>query len=112
MPQQTTTSMFEQWYTHTVPSFSMPNSNSAPYTSRYNGQAYTNPNGNYQAPYTTIAYTDPIPLPSSLLGFLPNHAYQNVPQFNAYGQPKTGGYGYETPPQFPFMPKSIDMTPP
>jgi hypothetical protein len=50
--------MFEKGYTHTVPSFSIPNPGPAPYTPGYNGQSYTNPNGNYQAPYTTIAYTD------------------------------------------------------
>jgi hypothetical protein len=37
-----------------------------------------------------------------LLGFLPNHAYQHMPCFNTYDQPETGGFGYETPPQFPF----------
>jgi hypothetical protein len=52
----------------------------------------------YQALYTVVAYTDPIPLPGSLLGFLPNHAYQNVPRFNAYGQPETSSFAYETPP--------------
>jgi hypothetical protein len=82
----------------------------APYTSGYNGQTYLNTNDNYQAPYTSIAYIDPIPLHGSLLGFLPNHAYQNVPRFNAYGQSEAGGFGYETPPQFPFRPQSIDMT--
>jgi hypothetical protein len=66
--------------------------------------------GNYQAPYTTVAYTDPITLPGSSLGFLPNHAYQNVSWFNAYGQPKADGFGYETPPQFSFRPQPIDMT--
>jgi hypothetical protein len=67
--------------------------------------------GNYQAPYTTIAYTDPIPLPGSSLGLLPSHAYQNAPWFNAYNQPEAGGFGYETPPQFPFRPQPIDMMP-
>jgi hypothetical protein len=45
------------------------------------------------------------------LGFLPNHTYQNTSCFNAYGQSEAGGFGYETPPQFLFRPKSIDMTP-
>jgi hypothetical protein len=112
MPQQTTASMFGQGYTHTVPSFFMPNSTSAPYTSGYNDRAYPNPNGNYQAPYTTIAYTDPIPLPGSSLGFLPNHDYQNTPHFNTYGQPKASGFGFETPPQIPFRLQPIDVTPP
>jgi hypothetical protein len=100
MPQQTMVGMFGQWYTHTEPSFSMPNPGLASYTSKYNGQVYPNPNDNYQAPYTTVAYTDPSPLPSSLLGFLPNHAYQNTSCFNTYGQPEANGFGYETPLQF------------
>jgi hypothetical protein len=91
-------SMFGQRYMHTVFSFSMSNPNSASYTFGYNGWTYPNPNGNYHAPYTTIAYTDPIPLSSSLLGFLPNHAYQNVSRFSAYGQPEVDGFGYETLP--------------
>jgi hypothetical protein len=41
---------------------------------------------------------------------LPNHAYQNVSYFNAYGQPEADSFGYETPPQFPFRPQPIDMT--
>jgi hypothetical protein len=82
----------------------------SPYTFRYNGRAYPNPNGNYQAPYTIVAYTDHIPLPGISLGFLPNHAYQNTPRFNTYGQPEAGGFGYETPPQFPLRPQLIDMT--
>jgi hypothetical protein len=85
MPQQTMASIFGQGYTHIAPIFSMPDPGLAPYTSGYNGQAYPNPNGNYQAPYTTIAYSDPISLPGSSLGFLPNYAYQNVPYFNVYG---------------------------
>jgi hypothetical protein len=72
---------------------------------------YPNPSSNFQAPYTIVAYTDPIPLRASSLGFLPNHAYQTLPRFNAYGQPKAGDIGYETPPQFPFRPQPIDMTP-
>jgi hypothetical protein len=47
MPQQTTANMFRQGYTHTTPSFSMPNPGSAPYTSEYNGRSYPNPNSNY-----------------------------------------------------------------
>jgi hypothetical protein len=58
----------------------------------------------------TVAYTNSILLPGSSLGFLPNYAYQNTPRFNAYGQPEVGGFGYETPPQFPFRPQLIDMT--
>jgi hypothetical protein len=59
---------------------------------------------NYQVSYIVVTYTDPIPLPGSSLGLVPNHAYQNMSRFNAYG--------YETPPQFPFRPHPIDMTPP
>jgi hypothetical protein len=84
MPQQTMTIMFGQGYTRTTPRFSMSNPGSAPYTSGYNGRAYPNPNSNYQVLYTTEAYTNPIPLPDSLLCFLPNHAYQNSLRFNAY----------------------------
>jgi hypothetical protein len=84
-PQQTMTSMFEQGYTHTAPSFFVPNFTSAPYSPGGNGQAYAYASGNYHTPYTTVAYTDPIPLPGSSLGFLPNHAYQNPLRFNAHG---------------------------
>jgi hypothetical protein len=104
-------SMFGQGYTHAAPSFAMSNPGSAPYTHRYNDRTYTNPNGNNQAPYTTVAYTDPIPLPGSTLGFLPNHAYQHMPRFNTYDWLETGGFGYETPSQFPFRPQLIDVTP-
>jgi hypothetical protein len=72
---------------------------------------YPNPNDNYQAPYTTVAYTDPIPLHGSSLGFLPNHAYQSMPRSNAYDHLEAGGFGYETPPQFLFRPQSIHMMP-
>jgi hypothetical protein len=85
MLQQATVSIFVQGYTHTVPSFSMPNPGSVSYISRY----------------TTVAYTDPIPLPGSLLCFLPNHIYRNMSRFNAYGQLEAGGFGYETLSQFP-----------
>jgi hypothetical protein len=84
MPHQTANNMFGQGYTYTSPSFTIPNPGSASYTSGYNGQAYPNPNGNYRALYTNVAYTNPIPLPGSSLGFLPNHTYQNTPHFNAY----------------------------
>jgi hypothetical protein len=104
MSQQTRASMFGQGYTHTAPSFTIPNSDSTTCTSGYNGRAYPNPNSSYQAPYTTIAYTDPILLSGSSLGFVPNHAYQNMRRFNTYDQPETGGFGFETPPQFPIRP--------
>jgi hypothetical protein len=103
--------IFGQGYTHIASSFSMPNPGSALYTSGYNGRAYPNPNGNYQISYTTIAYTDTIPLPGSLLGFLPNNAYQNESCFNAYGQAEASVFGYETKPQFPFRTHPVDMTP-
>jgi hypothetical protein len=90
--------MFGQGYTQTAPSFSMPNFTSSPHTPGGNSRAYEHASGNYQAPYTTVAYTDPITLPGSSLGFLPNHAYQNMSRFNAYGLPEAGGFGYETPP--------------
>jgi hypothetical protein len=111
MPQQAMTSMYGQGYTHTTPSFTIPNPSSTPYTSRFNGRAYPNPSGNFHALYTTISYTDPIPLPVSSLDFLPNHAYQTPPCFSTYGQPETSGFGYETP-QFCFKPQPVDMTPP
>jgi hypothetical protein len=89
----------------------MPNFTSVPYTLRGNGWAYAHASGNYQTSYTTVAYTNRIPLPGSSLGFLPNHAYQNVSRFNAYDQPKADDFGYETPPQFSFRPQPIDMPP-
>jgi hypothetical protein len=76
--------MFRQEYTQTAPSFSMTNSTSVAYTPGGNGRAYAHASGNYQASYTIVAYTNPISLPGSSLGFSPNHAYQNAPQFNAY----------------------------
>jgi hypothetical protein len=89
----------------------MPNLGLIPCASGYNDRTYPNPNGNYHALYTTLAYTDTIPLPDSSLGFLPNHTYQNAPRFHTYGQPKAGDFGYETPLQFPFRSQSIDMMP-
>jgi hypothetical protein len=111
MPQQTTTSMFVQGYTHTAPSFFTPNLGLAPYTFGYNDRAHPNPNGNYQAMYTTVAYTDLIPLPDSSLGFLHNHAFQILPRFNAYSQLKASGFSYETSLQFPFRSQPVDATP-
>jgi hypothetical protein len=94
---------------HTAPSFSMPNFPLAPYTLGGNGRASVQASGNYQATYTIVAYTDPIPIPDSLLCFLPNHAYQNPSCFNAYEQLEAGDFGYETPLQSPFSPQSIDV---
>jgi hypothetical protein len=96
--QQTMASMFGQGYTQTTPSFLMPNFTLAPYTPGGNDRTYAHASGNYQAPYSTVAYTDHIPLPGSSLGFLPNHTYQNVTCFNAYDKPEAGGFGYDTPP--------------
>jgi hypothetical protein len=76
----------------------MPNFTSISYTLGGNGQAYAHASSNYQVSYTTVAYTNCIPLPDSSLGFLPNHAYQNVSRFNAYSQPEVDDFGYETPP--------------
>jgi hypothetical protein len=104
--------MYGQGYTHTAPSFTIPNPSSTPYTSRFNGRAYPNPSSNFQAPYTTIAYTNPIPQPGSSLCFLRNHTYKTSPHFNTYGQLEASGFGYETPPQFPFRPQPVDMMPP
>jgi hypothetical protein len=53
----------------------------------------------------------PHPITSSLLGFLPNRTYQMPSCFDAYGQPKISGFGFETLPQFSFRPQLIDMTP-
>jgi hypothetical protein len=111
MPQQTTASMFGQGYTHTVPSYSMPNPGLALYTPGSNGRTYANTNGNYQALYSTVAYTDPIPLLDSSLGFLSNHAYHNATRYNTYDPPENDGFGYETLPQFPFRLQPINMTP-
>jgi hypothetical protein len=112
MPKKTMTSMFGQEYTHTAPSFTIRNPGLAPYTFGYNGRACPNTNISYQDTYTTIAYTDPIPLRGSSLSFLPKHAYQNTPRFNSNGQPKVVGFGFETLPQFPFRLQLIDIMPP
>jgi hypothetical protein len=78
MPQQTMANMFGQGYTQTTPCFSMPIFTSAPFTPEGNNRTYAHASVNNQAPYSTVAYIDPIPLPSSSLGFLPNHAYHNA----------------------------------
>jgi hypothetical protein len=93
MSQQTTTSMYGKGYSHTAPNFTIPNPSSTPYIFGFNGRAYPNPCNNFQVPYTTIAYTDPIPLPDSSLVFLLNHAYQTLPRFNLYGQSEADGLG-------------------
>jgi hypothetical protein len=98
MSQQATVSMYGQGYTHTASNFTMPNPSSTPYTFRFNGRTYPNPSCNFKAPYTTIAYTDHIPLPSNLLDFLSNHTYQTLPRFNVYDQSEVGSFGYEIPP--------------
>jgi hypothetical protein len=89
----------------------MPNLGSVPYTPRGNGRTYANTNDNYQALYFTEAYTDPIPLPDSSARFLSNHANHNATWYNSYGPSYNSGFGYETPPQFPFRPQPINMSP-
>jgi hypothetical protein len=84
MPQQTMISMFRQGYMHTTPSFAIPNPGSALYTPGGNGQTYANTNGNYQASYSIVTYTNHIPLPGSSVGFLPNHTYHNTTWYNIY----------------------------
>jgi hypothetical protein len=105
------TCSFSQWYAPATPSFALPNPGSAPYISGYNGRTYTNTNGNYKAMYATVAYTDPIPLPDSSAGRWLNYANNNMTRYATYSPPDHGGYGYETPPQFPFRLQPIDMTP-
>jgi hypothetical protein len=112
MPQQTTTNMFEQGYTHAAPKLSMPNSGSSLYTLGCNGQIYTNTNDNYQAPYTTVAYTDLIPLPNTSAGFWLNYANNNMMRYNTYNLLKHGDFGYETLPQFSFRSQLIETPQP
>jgi hypothetical protein len=94
-----------------APSFSMPNLGSGSYSPGCNGRTYTKNNGSYQALYTTVAYTDPIPLPGSSAGFLPNYAYNNVTWYNTYDPLEHGGFGYKTSPQLPFRSQSVEMMP-
>jgi hypothetical protein len=103
--------MFRQRYTHTTPSFSMSNLGSAPYTPRCNGQTYANVNGNYQAPYITIAYTNPIPLPGSLARLWPSYANNNTMWYNTHDSPEHSGFAYKTPPQFSFRPQPVELMP-
>jgi hypothetical protein len=105
------TILYRQGYTHTAPSFTILNPSSIPYNSEFNGRAYPNHSGNFQTPYTSVAYTNPIPLLGSSIGFLPNNAYRTTPRFNANGQLEDGGFSYETLPQFPFRPQLVDMMP-
>jgi hypothetical protein len=109
MSQQTTANMFGQGYAHTAPSFSMPNPGLTPYTPGYNGRAYTNPNGDYQAPYTIVVHTAPIPLPGCSVGFLLNIACHNAMRHNTLDQSEFYSFDYETSTQFPFRPQPIDM---
>jgi hypothetical protein len=78
-----------------MPSFSVSNFSSAPYTPEAMTE-HTRTSSNYHAPYSTVAYTDLISLSGSSMGFLPNHAYHNTMRFNAYGQSEADGFGYET----------------
>jgi hypothetical protein len=88
----------------------MPNPGSTPDTFGSNDRTYTNTNVNYKALYTTIAYTDPIPLPDNLAERWPNYVNNNTMRYAIYDPLDHSGYGYETPPQFPFRPLSIGMT--
>jgi hypothetical protein len=90
------TSMFGQEYMQTVPSFSMSNFSLTSYTPRGNERTYTNASGNYQTSYSTVAYTDLVPLLGSSLDILPNHVYHNATRFNVYGQLEADDFGYET----------------
>jgi hypothetical protein len=91
MLQQTTTSMFRQGYTHATPSFSMPSPDSASYTAGCNGWTYANAHDNYQAPYTTIPYTDLIPLPDSSTGPWPNYTNNHMMWYTTYDPPDHDG---------------------
>jgi hypothetical protein len=96
MLQQTTVSMFRQGYMQTASNFPMPNFSSTPYTHGGHDRTYVNASSNYQVLYSIVAYTDPISLPGSSMGFLHNHAYHNAEWFNAYGPLEASGFGYET----------------
>jgi hypothetical protein len=92
----------------------MPNSGSASYTPGCNDWTYVNTNDNYQALYTTVAYTDPTPLPGDLAepwSNYTNHTTNNMMWFPTYGPRDHDSHGYETPPQFPFRPQPVEMTP-
>jgi hypothetical protein len=107
MPQQTTTIMFGKGYVHATPSFSMPNPDLAPYTPGCNDRIYANTNGYYQASYTTVAYTDLIPLPDGSIGLWPKYTNNNTMQYNTYDPLEHGDCGYETPSQFLFIPHQL-----
>jgi hypothetical protein len=78
----------------------MPNPGSAPYTPRCNDRAYVNSSDNYQTPYTTVAYTDPIALLGGSTGRWANYTNKNTMWYPIY----------ETPPQFPFRPQPVEIT--
>jgi hypothetical protein len=89
----------------------MPNLGSASYSPGCNGRTYANINDNYQAPYTTVAYTDPIQLPDGSTRFWPNYTNNNTMSYNTYGSPGHDGFGYETLLQFPIRPQPVEMIP-
>jgi hypothetical protein len=96
--------------THVTPSFSMPNPSSASYTVGYNGRTYANTNGNYQASYTTVAYTDPIPLPYGSVARWSNYTNNNTIWYTTYDPPDHDGYCYGTHCNF-FRPRPVEMMP-
>jgi hypothetical protein len=73
-----------------------------------------NTNDNYQASYTTVAYTNPIPLPIGLartwLNYA-NHTTNNTMQFPTFVPLDRDGYSYETLLQFPFRSQPVEMMP-
>jgi hypothetical protein len=109
--QQTMTIMFGQGYTHAAPSFLMLNLGSTSYTPRCNDWSYANINDNYHVLYTTVAYTEPIPLPDGSVGPWLNDTNNNTMWYNTHGMSENRVYGYETLPQFSFRPQPDEMTP-
>jgi hypothetical protein len=103
--------MFGQGYIPATLSYSMPNSSLTPYTPGCNDRAYTNTNGNYQATYTTVGYTDHIPLPGGSNIRCLTCTNNNTMCYATYNPPDHGGYGYETPPKFHFRTQPVEMMP-
>jgi hypothetical protein len=91
----------------------MANPGSASYTPGYNDRIYANTNDNYQASYTIVAYTNPIPLLNISIGPWPNYTTtnNNMMRFPTYGPPERSGFGYEIPSQFSYRPQPDEMAP-